>query len=334
VFDSASNFHFIRPLWLLALIPAGLLSWAHWRRLDPTKRFGHLIAPHLARHLITASGQAARLRPVLLLLPIWVLATLALAGPTWRRETSPFTDDQAVMIVALDLSQTMNASDIQPSRLERAKQKIRDLLRERKGARTGLVVYAGSAHMVMPPTDDAGILETYLESITTSIMPLPGRASDEALALASAMLEREPVPGTLLFVTDNIGEQDQIDAFAEHARLSRNQIICLGIGTSNGGTIVSENGEFLTDASGQPVVAEFNQEGFAALSRSTFVHVVNVTVSDSDVRRIRRHTASHLVEVQNEDSTRRWVDYGYFLVLPVAGLTAFWFRKGWIIQWQ
>ena len=334
MFDAVSNFHFIRPLWLLALIPAGLLSWAHWRRLDPTKRFGHLVAPHLARHLITTSGRAARLRPVLLLLPVWFLATLAVAGPTWRRETSPFTEDQAVMIVALDLSQTMNASDVQPSRLERAKQKIRDLLHQRQGARTGLVVYAGSAHMVMPPTDDASALETYLESITTSIMPLPGRASDEALALASDMLQREPAPGTLLFVTDNIGEPDQIDAFAEYARQSRSQIICLSVGTPDGGAIVTEDGKLLTDPSGQPVVAEFNQEGFAALSQLNGVHVVNATVNDSDIRRINRRTASHLVEVQNEDSTRRWVDYGYFLVWPVAALTAFWFRKGWIIQWH
>jgi len=334
VFETLSNFHFIRPLWLLVLIPAGLLSWTQWRRLDPVKRFSSLVAPHLARYLITTSGRAARLRPVLFLLPAWVLATLAVAGPTCRREISPFADDQAVVIVALDLSQTMNASDIQPSRLERAKQKIRDLLRQREGARTGLIVYAGSAHMVMPPTDDSNILETYLESITTSIMPLPGRASAEALTLASSMLDREPVPGTVLFITDSIGQQDQVGAFSEYARQSRNQIICLAVGTSDGGPVLGENGKFLTDTSGQPVVAEFNQDGFATLSRQAGVDIVDVTVDDSDVRRVNRRTASHLVEVQNEDPARRWVDYGYFLVFPTAALAGCWLRKGWIIRWQ
>jgi len=186
VFDLGqfSDFHFIRPLWLLMLLPVPLLYGLFRRSRSPLQQWQKIIAPHLLKHLTMGAEQKKRVRPVNLLFPALILSALALAGPTWQREAMPFTEDEAPLVIALDLSVEMNAVDVQPTRLERAKQKVRDLLAERSGSRTALLAYAGSAHMILPLTDDARILEIYLSSLASDIMPDQGKASAPALTLS------------------------------------------------------------------------------------------------------------------------------------------------------
>ena len=136
-----------------------------------------------------------------------MMGILALSGPTWKRQKTPFVQDETPLVVALDLSQSMNAIDVQPTRLQRAQQKIRDLLALRPGARTGLIAYAGSSHMVLPLTDDAKVIEMYLVSLETSLMPVVGKNPDKALKLADKMLAKETSAGTILFVTDGIADR-------------------------------------------------------------------------------------------------------------------------------
>ena len=127
--------------------------------------------------------------------------------PDLEARTSPFTEDQAPLVIALDVSSSMEMTDIQPSRLQRAQQKVRDLLAERSGARTALLAYAGSAHMVLPLTDDPNILEMYVEALSPAIMPEQGKDAAKALDLAQEMLAKEEVPGTILFLTDGISKE-------------------------------------------------------------------------------------------------------------------------------
>merc|ERR1711960_14392 len=102
----------------------------------------------------------------------------------------------------------MEASDVAPSRLERGKQKIRDFLDLRAGARTALVAYAGTAHAVLPMTEDPQVMVPYLEGLSPEVMPREGAVAGEALALAQAMLSEEGAPGGVLFVTDSIDPAD------------------------------------------------------------------------------------------------------------------------------
>src|SRR5262249_24868749 len=154
------------------------------------------------------------------------LATLALAGPTWQREAPPFAQDEAALVVALDLSRGMDAIDVQPTRLERAKQKVRDLLELRKGAKSPLVAYAGSAAVGLPLPGAAALLEPLREALDPGLMPVPGKDAPAALALAESLLAKEPVPGTILFVTDGIPKA-QVPAFAAHQKTSRSQVVAL-----------------------------------------------------------------------------------------------------------
>ena len=302
------SFHFLRPEWLWALLPVALVLFLLWRQGSAAERWRGLIAPHLLEHLVVRPRERSRLRPSTLLGPVLVLAVLAVAGPSWRREPPPFTQDTAPLILALDLSETMLVEDIQPSRLERAQQKARDLLAGRKGARTGLLAYAGSAHLVLPLTDDPSVLETYVSSLDPSVMPVPGKDSVAALDRASAMLADEPTPGTVLFLTDGV-RADDAPAFREFTTSHRDQIAVLAIGTEQGGPIPKANGGF-----GE--VSVLDRSGLEALEREAEAYVTTVTVDDTDVRRLNRQIASHLTAVQQEDAEGRWRDEG--LVADVA----------------
>lgn len=327
-----SNFHFIRPHWLLMLVPILLLYWLLRRKHSAVKQWESFISPHLLKHLIVGTEQKRRLRPVNLLIPVFILACLALSGPTWLQEPLPFTEDEAPLVIAVDLSREMNAVDIQPSRLERAKQKVRDLLAERNGARTALLAYAGSAHMILPLTDDSQIMEMYLGSLTPDIMPEQGKNAAVALALAEAMLAQEITPGTVLFFTNAI-DAEHFSTFIDYIEESRNAVMVLGIGTTQGGPIPTGGNRFLTDPEGNRVISTLDRQGLEALSQEAGIYVTSVTVDDSDVRRLNGRIKRHMTEVLSEDENVRWKDFGYFLLFPLALLSLFWFRRGWTVQW-
>lgn len=294
-----SNFHFIRPLWLLALIPLVLVVWRLWRQQSAAGQFQGIIAPHLLEHLVVRPQDRLRLQPYHLLAVVGILMVVAVAGPTWKREPLPFTEDQAPLVIALDLSESMNTQDVGPSRLVRAQQKMRDLLALRSGARTGLLAYAGSAHMVLPLTDDPQILETYLESLSTDLMPVPGKDPAQALERARQMLAQETVAGTVLFMTDGIGEA-YAEAFKTFAEDSPHAV--LGLAMSPG-------------AGAQPAAIRWTL----------------LTADDADIRRLNARIQSHMQAVQDEDSNQRWQDAGYWFAWPVAGLALVWFRRGWAV---
>ena len=199
------QFHFLRPEFLL-LLPAPLLVyWFVSRREDVRGRWRDVIAPHLLDHLLVGRQGGWRLRPVHLVVAALVFAILGVAGPAWERELPPFTEDTAPLVVALQLSRSMDAIDVAPTRLERAKQKIRDLAELRPGARTALFVYGATAHLVLPLTDDRALMETFLAALSTGLMPADGDNPAAALAAAELLLEREETPGTIVFLTGGIG---------------------------------------------------------------------------------------------------------------------------------
>jgi Ca-activated chloride channel homolog len=207
------HFHFLRPLWLLALVPAALIGWLLWRQLDPLRSYRTNIAPHLLTHLVIKAGKTSLLRPEVVLLCVLPLSILALAGPSWRQEPSPFAEDQAAAIVVLKIAPSMQASDLQPSRLERAQHKLHDWLALRPGARVGLIAYSGSAHLVMPLTRDSRIVEQIAQALEPSVMPVQGEALADALKLAQQQIERAGVPGSIVVMTDSIAAS-QLSALA------------------------------------------------------------------------------------------------------------------------
>lgn len=324
-----ADFHFLRPEWLWGVAAAGALFWILSRREDLRARWGSIIAPHLLDSLIVGRREFRRLRPVHLTAGLMALGSIAAAGPTWERERPPFVQDKAPLAIAVDLSSTMNAIDISPTRLERAKLKVRDLLKLRQGARTALFAYAGSAHLVLPLTDDANLIETYLDSLDTGLMPVPGKDTAKALNVVDAALADDATPGTILFMTDGV-EPRAFDALKNHP--GKNEIMVLAIGTAAGGPVRAGKDEFLTDATGRRMVAKLDVESLRRLKSEAGVQVATITADDSDVQWIVRRAQTHLQQ-KEADSETRWNDVGWWLTIPIVLFSALWFRRGWTIRW-
>ncbi len=322
-------FHFLRPAWLLAIPAALVLLWIVSRREDLRRRWAGAIAPHLLDRLIVGRRSRWRFRPVHLTVGGIVCAALAAAGPTWERQRPPFVEDKAPLAIAIDLSRTMDATDVSPSRLERVKLKVRDLLALRSGARTAVFAYAGSAHMVLPLTDDPALIQTYVDSLGTAIMPVAGKDTAKALAAVDAGLAREQTPGTILFLTDGV-EASAIDRFRDHA--GPNEILVLGVGTAEGGPVPTGPDTFLTDKAGRRVFTRLDVDGLQKLHSDAGVPVATISVDDSDVEWVQRRIQTHL-EQRQSDAQTRWSDEGWWLTIPLAVFGGFWFRRGWTIRW-
>jgi Ca-activated chloride channel homolog len=331
--DWLSAFHFLRPewLWLLLAIPVIFLP-LHFRD-DVRARWRRYIAPELLDHLIVGQRRSWRYRPIHMVCLLILFGTIALAGPTWKQEQPPFTEDKAPLVIALDLSQTMDAIDVDPTRADRAKLKLRDLLKARNGGRTALFVYAGTAHMVLPFTTDFSLFDLYLSSLSTSLMPVQGKDSASALQSVDAFMKDEPVPGTILFVTDGI-EAKAIPAFRAFTQREdgKDDVIVMGVGTSAGGPIRVAENRFLTDDGGRRVYSKLDVNALRSLKRLD-IAATTLTLDDDDIGWVQRHLQHHLHAVQQRSSKMRWIDEGYWLTIPIAAVAAFWFRKGWTVRW-
>jgi Ca-activated chloride channel family protein len=318
-------FHFLRPWWLL-LIPAAIGLHIKLRRaVSAADQWHGIIAPELLEHLVINAGKGRRLRPYQLQTLLLVVMSIALAGPAWERELTPFTEDRAPLVIAVELTDSMLGTDQPPTRLERAKQKVADLLAARSGARTAVVAYAGSAHAVLPLTDDTDLVNMYLESLTPDVMPLAGDRPDRALELAASMLARENVPGTVLFMSDGI-DQGYADSFGTVFSDSDDQLLVLAFGTASGGLVAGDG----TGDMAPPV----DRGGLRAAAAAGGGTLVTSAVDDSDIEDLNRRVQRHLVNAIESDEKLQWRDAGYFLVWPLALFTLLWFRRGWTVQWQ
>ncbi len=323
-------FHFLRPWWLV-LLAAPVFVFVAQRVLDRLPpRADNLIAPHLLRFLLVPRGRSRGFRPSHFTMAALAVGAIALAGPAWQYEQTPFTKDESPLIVALDLSQTMDAVDVEPTRLERGKQKIRDLLALRSHARTALIAYAGTAHLVLPLTEDPGVGTLYLDALSSGLMPKAGNNPAAALTLARALLQRETVPGSVLFVTDAI-PRDQIGAFVDFAK-GDDGVMVLGIGTDAGGPIRIGQNQFLTRA-GQTSVAPFDAESLRMVARDAGAYVGTVTIDSTDVNRLQQRAHTQIARVGDQSRSARWKDEGISLVPIIALLTLLSFRRGWTMQW-
>ncbi|MCO7217692.1 MULTISPECIES: VWA domain-containing protein [unclassified Halomonas] len=301
--DGLSALHLLRPLWCLLLPLVVVLWW--WRRRIPSADIGgDHFAPHLASALRADGYDRRRLRPLDTLALLAILLILGVAGPAWTRMPNPLIAQSAPLVVVLEVSASMDQSDVPPSRLERAKHKIQTLLERRDGARTALIAYAGSAHQVVPLTDDPALVTPYLEGLSSDVMPEDGDAAGQALALAASVLDgarrdNAGLPGAVLLVSDGVTAQGSVTA---------------GLGEDD--TLL---------------VLDMNAPGSSGTSTALVAGAtrVGLSVDDADVDEITRRLAATYQQALRDDDRLAWEDRGVWLAWPAALLALLGFRRGW-----
>lgn len=296
----------LRPAWLLSLLPL-LAAWLWLKRSrDPLARLRRVVDPHLLPFLLVGDGGGRGPKPIHVLALVWLLAALAMAGPSWRMAPSPFPSDPGLVIV-LEVSASMQATDVQPSRLERAQQKLYDLLALRRGDATGLIVYSGSAHLVMPLTRDERIIPLMLEELTPDLMPADGDALADALAMAGDLLRSADTPGSVLIVADG-ASQAQVDAVAALDAPVPVQFLAV------------QPPDAATDA------------GLERAASALGARIEVLAADDRDVSRVERRARGLAEAARHEGTGQHPEDAGYFLLPLIALLALAWSRRGWVLR--
>jgi Ca-activated chloride channel family protein len=322
--------HFIRPLWLITLPIIGLTWWLVRRRDASQAKVGNFVAPHL-REALTVNRDARRgLRAVDGVTAALLAATIASAGPTWSKQASPWFTETAPLIVAIEVSDSMRSNDFQPTRLDRARFKVMDLVAERTGSRTALIAYAGSAHIVVPPSTDAAVLQPFLESLDPAIMPAPGSAADRVLPLARTLLGDQAAGGTLLFVNDGFDSGDVAPLTEFAAQPDSPALAALVVGTDEGGVALLPDGTPVMSNGGR-LDTRVDESMLRRVASAANVTVVRASTGDGDIRQLLRTIQSNLRLADDPDA--EWRDQGWWLLWPAALLSLLWFRRGWTMQW-
>ena len=329
-----AEFHFLRPWWLLAFIPLGFfLCWLA-RRGRAGGAWEAICDPALLPHIL-AVGQGRPARASLFLLALAAaLGIIALAGPAWERLPRPVFERQSALVIALDLSYSMYARDIQPSRLERARFKIADLLNLREEGHTALVVYAGAAFTVTPLTRDINTIKAQLTALSPEIMPAPGSDAGGAIDLAmTLMAQGGHGSGHILLVTDGIAPaaEGRFKAAGE----KNYPVSILAMGTEAGAPINMPDGRPLEDRAGRIVIPRLNPRELRRLALLSGGGYEPGRIMDDDIQRLNalfnsgqaRDNAGQMAADQWAD---QWHEAGAGLVLLILPLAALAFRRGYI----
>lgn len=322
------NLTFLRPWWLLGLLPAGILLAQLYRHGWRRSAWEQILHPALHPLLLQKHpGAGHRLRFTALGIT-WVLTTLALAGPALESAgTSQRVDDRALVIV-LDLSTHMLSNDLSPHRLERARYKIHSLIQDYADSQLSLIVYAGSVHRVTPLSTDHATLSNLLGALHPAIMPIDGQSLGDALTLATQAVEQRPRSGSqILLMTSGLDRNGQ-QHLAEHASVLGSQLSILGVGTRAGAPVPLAEGGFLRDAEGRILLPRLNSQQLATLARQHGARYHSITTGQRDLD----YLLQPLQSVSSNEGTdyRALNDQGHWLILLLLPIAALGARRGWL----
>jgi Ca-activated chloride channel family protein len=329
------EFHFLRPAWLLLLPLAVWLAWRigigrggrnTWRSIIDTA-----LQPFV---LVGGEGLRQRRWPVVTALAAGALAAAALAGPSWDRVPVPAYRSDEALVVALDLSRSMDAGDVQPSRLVRARLKLLDLLERRAGGQTALVVFTANAFTVTPLTSDSRTIAALVGALDTDIMPSRGSLLEIGLEKSAELLRQSGASrGEVLLITDAVATPAAF-ARAEALRSSGIAIHVLAVGTEDGAPIPNPEGGFVIDERGNVVVPQVDPANLRRLADSGGGRFARLAADESDLDRLfPADQAGSIAAATGQQDSREidvWRDQGIWLVLALLPLVALGFRRGWV----
>lgn len=324
--------HWLRPLWLLLLPLMAWLLWLLAHREQRSGRWQTLLPPAFHAVLLRGGqGRASRL-PWIALGLAWLLAVVALLGPSWQRIEQNDLKPADPLVVMLELTPQMLASDASPNRLAQARRKLLDLLQARGDAQTAIVVYAGSAHTVVPLSDDLGTSRNLLEALKPSIMPEPGKRADLAVGKALDLLKGGAQgQGRLLLITSSLDDNER-SAIKTLLGSRGKRLRILGVGNSQGAPIIQEDGTFMKDDQGAILVPRLDAAGLSQFAREVDGQYRGISLDERDLRTLGLLDGPQQMRNNGQKTQlRSWADQGHWLLLPLLLLAACAGRRGWLL---
>jgi len=328
-----ADFHWLRPLWLwgipvlialAVMLARGKLGSGNWQAVIDRELMPYVLSRDPGRgtdHRWWLLGLGG------------VIALMALAGPAWQRIEQPVYRAEQALVVALDLSRSMDAQDIAPTRLRRAKLKILDMLERRESGQTALVVYSANAFTVTPLTTDTDTIASLVNSLGTDIMPSRGSYPEVAISKGVQLLDQAKAGfGEVLLITDG-GSSPAASNAARDLTAAGYTLSVLGVGTTEGAPIPKATGGFVTDNRGQIAVPRLEERGLRDLAETGRGRYARISADNSDLDRLLSGEIAGIAAALGDDAmaTDSWREEGPWLLLLLLPLAALAFRRGWVL---
>ncbi len=332
--DLLEAFHFIRPLWLLALLPMAWLWWRLYRGSAQSNQWQHAVDPELLDHLLDGEQGSRDNRYLYLVLALaWLVAVVALAGPSWERRDVPTYRNVTERVLVIDLSRSMNVQDVKPYRLGRVRQKVEDIVNKGGDVENAVVVYAATPFVVSPLTNDAATILSMLPALKIDIMPAQGSRTGLALKEAYDLLQSvKSKHGSILLFTDSAVDADAM-SMAKEISAQGLSLSVIGAGSPEGAPIPHPKGGFIKDRDSNIVVAKVDENALRDLARAGGGEYRRISSDESDIDylldRVRR-ADGFTDKDDSQQLTDQWLDRGPWLMLLLLPVAAMAFRRGWL----
>ena len=327
-----TDFHFIRPLWLLGLIPAvlcfGIIKKINQQTGNWEKVINPALLPYLMQNGLETNHYAKYFHRGLAL--CWLLFCLSLAGPSWNQLPQPVHKEDSALVVVFDLSPSMLAEDIAPSRLVRARYKMIDILKARKQGLSGLVVYGGEAFTVSPLTEDSNTIVSLAPTLHPTLLPSYGSNTEDAIATALELVTNGGYQqADLLLITDGVDRSAFRDISSQLSEVSV-RLHILGVGTSQGAPIPLGNGGFVKDQNDSIILPRLDPSSLKQLANLGNGRYFSIANNDTDVLAITAAMEQEFPNTSeiNDRSFDIWQDRGFWLIFLLLPLLFASFRKG------
>lgn len=303
-----TDFHFLRPWWLLTILPLLGLLWFLWRQSPRLEAWAAVCDGHLLKHLVQSKGQGRRHLALSSLFISILCMIISISGPTWSRLPVPSYQQIQPRVLVLDMSEAMLAQDLAPDRLTRAKFKLHDLFKRRDVGQFGLVVYTGEPFVVSPLTDDAQTIDALLSSLSPDIMPVEGQHLEAALEEAGQLLANAGYKqGQILVLT---GETPSLAAIEVAKTLAAKQIY----------------------TSVMPILAsKVSSSLFKNLASAGQGQLVPFSDTSDDLEQwLKNSTGEEQYWLSRENDIPMWRDEGRWFLIPALILLLPVYRRGWL----
>lgn len=319
-----TDFHWLRPLWLLLIPLVTLLCLMAWRFRREQSPWQQLLAPHLQQTLIATQQQSSERKPFIIAWLTLLLLAIAAAGPSITKLPQPAFQLQRATVLVLDMSLSMLATDVKPDRVTQARFKALDFATQLGEGELALLTFAGDAYVISPLTPDHNNIKLLLPDLKPEIMPVQGSDVQSALTLAAQLLTQAGYPkGDIILMTDGFSSthfmqlRGMLDNFPH-------RISVLAVGTADGAPIKLSSGELLKDQQGSIVIPKVPFTQLKELASLTGGVFVQNSFDLADVQSLLALTPLEMADQTSTDSKLtgdEWQDAGVYLcwlLLPLA----------------
>ena len=324
------SFHFLRPWMLLLLLPVCVLLFAEYQRGLVRSSWQRVVDAHLLSFQLGDQQRKSRIGILVMMFVAALLISLALAGPVWEQRPLPVFRDQLARVIVLDVSRSMDAADVEPSRIARARFKARDLLSRSQGIQVGLIAFGAVPYVISPLTDDTRTIAAMIPSLSTSIVPVQGSDVSTALQEAATLMRGAGVKsGEVVLITD--ATPTSVDLAGAAALRANGYVLSVLAVGSEAGAPIPDRSNFLKDSAGNIVIASLKVHALRELAQSGGGQFAQLSADEADISTLLKTdplTTSAEKRTADNKQTDSWVERGPWLLLPLIPYVAFLFRRG------